>query len=211
MFDADGRPIHADALDWTERLALPEDVGDEVFLLMNDADDHTIISGVDLDEDRIILPDALPVTPTVEPTATLQVEPTATPEIEATPTVAPSAEPDMVILYDAETLDVVNASGDLADWRALEFVGTITYPFTQWERVTVFPLGELPANNCLQIRSIVLEGPVEVPESCGWVRSLIQVPADKLFWTQGDFEVRRNGATLATCVANAGRCEVVLP
>jgi hypothetical protein len=209
LFDADGRPVHGEKLDWAEKLAVPEDAGDEVFVLLNDDDDHTVISPVRLDEDTVILPPELLATP--EPTATpvVEIEATATPEVEAT--AAPSTEPDIVILYTADTLDVVNVSGDVADWRAMEFVGVIRYPFTQWERVTIFPLGELPANHCLQIRSIPIEGPVVVPDVCGWVRSLIQLPVDQIFWAMGDFQVRRNDATLATCTASAGRCEVVLP
>ncbi len=230
LFDADGRPVHEEALDWTEKLAVPTNAGNEIYLLLNDADDHTVISPIDLDEDLVVLPAALMATvaqePTSEPTAVPTEMPvdsgdtttetpadTASPPATDTETVEEppvEAEPSLRILYNSDTLDVINVSGEVADWRVLEFVGTIDYPFTQWERVTVFPLGEFPANHCLQIRSTTITGAVEVPETCSWVRSLIQLQPDRLFWALGDFEVRRNGATLATCEANAGMCDVVL-
>ena len=224
LFDADGRPINEEGFDWAETIAAPTDAGNEVFLLINDAENHTIISPIHLAEDTVILPEALLAAATPQPTVEAIAAPTdepetmATPEpsvepTEETPTEVPlvAGEPDLRILYTNDTLSVLNISGDVADWRGLEFVGTIDYPFTNWERVTVFPLGAFPANHCLQIRSVSLTGAVEVPETCGWVRSLIQLGPDRLFWALDNFEVRYNGSTLATCEVNAGVCEVALP
>jgi hypothetical protein len=102
-------------------------------------------------------------------------------------------------------------SGTTADWRTLEFAGTINYPFTQWTKVTEFPLDALPVRHCLQIRSQGVSGDVVKPDDCGWVRSLITVGADRVFWQQAPFDVKRNGAVLATCQPTASVCAVDLP
>jgi hypothetical protein len=36
------------------------------------------------------------------------------------------------------------------------------------------------------------------------------LPSER-FWLEGTFAVRQNGETIATCEADAGRCEVDLP
>jgi hypothetical protein len=229
IFDADGKPVWDAPVDWEGLVILPENVGDAVYLLLTDGE-HEVISPVSLSTDRIILPDFLPppvvvaAEPTAQPTATPTVtpeppepevstsEPTAaaTSTPEATPTPTTAAQPDLRIIYSDDTLDVLNISGNTVDWRALSLVGTIDFPFAQWQRVADFPLDALPANHCLQIRSNTITSEVILPESCRWVRSLIEINPQRLFWTQGPFEVRRNGATLATCESDAGVCEVVL-
>jgi hypothetical protein len=237
LFDADGRPLSDEPQDWTETITIPEAAGDEVFILASDGE-HQILNAVDLNTDQAITPGHIPsiiadavteqqpeieatpeeVKPTslpIEPTVVAaEVEPTAVP-VEPTlvlvPTTVPAAEPDLLILYNNDTLDVMNISGAPLDWSALSFEGAISFPFTQWSRVTEIPLTAIPVNHCTQIRSVTVAGGVVVPDGCRWVRSLIQINADRLFWTQGTFDVRLNGNTLVTCQPGAGVCEVDLP
>jgi hypothetical protein len=116
---------------------------------------------------------------------------------------------DLRLEYSGDTLDIINVSGAPADWTGLVLSGAITFPFTQFASVVDMPLDALPANHCVQIRDSSLSGAVVLPEGCGWVRSLIQVNATRLFWNE-PFQVLQDGATLATCEPSAGVCEVAL-
>lgn len=238
LFDADGRPLSDEPVDWAETITVPAAAGDEVFILASDGE-HQVLSAVDLDADRAIVPGHIPVlvadavtgaqpqaviTATVEaikPTSlpleptvvATEVQPTAVPT-QAEPTAVPTVmapEPDLLILYTRDTLDVLNVSGVEVDWSALSFEGAISFPFTQWARVTEIPVNAMPANHCTQIRSGALTGAVVVAEGCRWVRSLIQINPDRLFWTQSPFDVRLNDSTLVTCQPGAGVCSVSLP
>ncbi|HLV37191.1 MAG TPA: CAP domain-containing protein [Spirillospora sp.] len=223
VFDSVGRPIYDEPIDWTQRISVPVEAGDAVYILSSDGE-HSVISPVDLSRDRAILPVA--TVPTEAPVVTTE----AAPEIAATPTTAPviqptmtpvvvatdlvpqpDEQPDLLILYSNDTLDVLNVSGATADWRTLAFHGTIDFPFTHFTRVTQFPLEALPNRHCLQIRSQTISGDVVKQENCSWVRSLITVSPDRLFWAQGPFEVQHNGLTITTCEPGAGVCVVDLP
>lgn len=215
VFDSSGRPLYDAPIAWTERLAVPADAGEAVFILSTDGE-HEVLSPVDLSRDQVLLPgEAEPEAPAVvvEATPLPGAQPTEAPQVEATTIPEPEViiQPDLLILYSGDTLDVLNVSGAAADWRALELVGTITFPFTQWTKVTQFPLDALPARHCLQIRSQGVSGEVVKPEDCAWVRSLITVGVDRVFWAQGPFTVQRNGAVLAQCEPGAGVCAVDLP
>lgn len=234
LFDSAGRPLSDKPVAWADKITVPADAGDTVYILSSDGE-HEVLSAVNFATDRVILPGFMPTpeappatstptaTPTLRPTATravvgptqtpTQIVPTSTPQPTATPTATepPVDMPEIRILYTRDTLDVVNISGGVSDWTGLELVGAITFPFSQFTRVTDFPLNALPANHCLQIRDVTLSGNVVVPSGCRWVRSLITVLPDRIFWTKAPFDVRRNGVTLATCQPNADVCDVNLP
>jgi uncharacterized protein YkwD len=215
VFDRDGRPLYDAPQPWTPKLTVPVEAGDAVYILSSDGQ-HTVISPVDLQRDRAILPDEAPA-PAATPVP-LAAVPSATPAAAAQPgaaaTVIPPAaavEADLLVVYSKDTLDVLNVSSKAADWRALNLHGTIDFPFSQWSRVADFPLEALPNRHCLQIRSGAVRGDVIKPDNCGWVRSFIQVSADRVFWAQGPFEVRLNDVVLATCQPGVGVCAVDLP
>ncbi|MBZ0302227.1 MAG: hypothetical protein K8J31_20935 [Anaerolineae bacterium] len=238
MFDDSGRPLYDAPIDWAQKITVPDDAGDAVYILSTDGT-HEVLSAVDLQQDAVILPEsavAAQATPLVAPTATpvpiiqptslpTQVAATPQPQPQNQPTAVPTAtvvvvptmvpesvvQPDLVIQYSKDTLNVMNVSGRVLDLSALSLVGTVTFPFTQWTKVTTFPLDALPTRHCLQIRSQAVSGDVVKPENCGWVRSLITVNPDRLFWAQGSFEIQRIGQTLATCEPDAGTCGVTLP
>ena len=233
LYDSDGRPLSSES--WSAKIDVPADAGSALYILMSDGK-HQVLSPVNLTTDRIILPDYLPVAESPEvaivPTAAAtevptevptQVAPTTAPQASATPApteIAPTATatieatavpetPDVRIEYNADTMTIMNVSGGAADWSGLEFVGSISFPFTQFSRVADFPLSVLPAKHCLQIRDVRITGSVVAPNSCSWVRSLVQISTSKIFWTL-PFDVRRNDQIIATCAAEAGVCEFKL-
>lgn len=225
VFDSSGRPIYDEPLAWTEKLAVPVDAGDSVFILSSDGN-HEVLSAVDLSDDHVILPDSIEPEPTALPPtqapAAEQTAVAATPAPTMMPTMTPVpviteeppssvAQPDLLIMYSNNTLDVINVSAEPLDLRTLEIDGVIDFPFTQFTRVTDFPLEALPTRHCLQIRSQGVSGDVVKQDTCNWVRSLITVSPDRIFWAQAPFEVQRNGLTIATCQPNASVCAVDLP
>src|SRR5690606_36178088 len=162
-------------------------------------------------EARLVTTEAAPEI-AAPPTTAPVIQPTMTPVVVATDLVPqPDEQPDLLILNSNDTLDVLNVSGATADWRTLAFHGTIDFPFTHFTRVTQFPLESLPNRHCLQIRSQTISGDVVKQENCSWVRTLITVSPDRLFWAQGPFEVQHNGLTITTCEPGAGVCVVDLP
>src|SRR5690606_22026959 len=110
------------------------------------------------------------------PQTAVPTTPTTTPVPVIVPTTAPTdaeVQPDLLILYTRDTLDVLNVTAGEADWRLLELDGTVNFAFTQFTRVAQFPLEALPSRHCLQIRSQSVTSDVVKPEGCNWVRSLV--------------------------------------
>ena len=226
LFDSAGRPLSDETVAWAEKITLLDSVGDTLFILSSDGE-HQVLSAVNLDTDMAILPGYLPsqvdapvvaaaptATPMPQPSPTAVAdEPTATPQpaVEATATPAPVVDPDIRIVYTGDTLDVMNVSGSTADWQGLELIGARTFPFSLFSSVADFPISALPAGHCLQIRSTSISGLVNMPDGCGWVRSLVTLGPDRLFWSAAAFDVVLNGNTLATCSVEAGVCDVALP
>lgn len=224
MFDADGQPLFSEPQPWSPELTIPEGAGDTVYLLMSDGEKE-VLSRINRETDSVITMESL-LEPEAEPVVD---EPTATPEPpqddvtdaeeeptdEATPepTIEPTPEPvinqpEILITYSTDTMNILNVSGDVADWQTLELQGVVSVPFTQFTRVMDLDLSAIPDRHCVQIRSTSVSGDVVLPESCRWMRSLVTVQADRLIWRVGDFEVFRNGASIASCSASESVCEV---
>lgn len=230
MFNDDGLPLFDEPQPWSPLIEIPEDAGDNVYLLMSDGT-HQVLTRVNRETDQIIMmssltepePTEIPSTPDTEVVTdddTISEDASAeTPSEEATPepTVVPTVEPtsmpevdqpDMLIVYTADTLDALNVTGANADWQNIELNGVITVPFTQFTKFTDLDLSAVPDRHCVQIRSGDITGDVTKQESCRWVRSLVTVQPDRLFWLAGDFQVIRNGSPIATCYAADSVCEV---
>lgn len=112
---------------------------------------------------------------------------------------------------DDRMLTALTIASRPLDLGELGLAGAASVPFTAWARVADFRLEALPPNHCLQARSVLETGPVALPAGCRWVRSLLTLQPDKLFWATDDFEVTAGGAALAWCDRDAGQCAVDLP
>ena len=216
LFDSEGRPLTDGPVAWSETLDVPQNAGDVLYVLLSDGE-HLTLSVVNLSRDQVILPGTY--TEAAQPTeaapqTAVPTTPTTTPVPVIVPTAVPTdieVQPDLLILYTRDTLDVLNVTAGEADWRLLELDGTVDFAFTQFAQVAQFPLEALPSRHCLQIRSQSVISDVVKPEGCNWVRSLVTVGADRVFWAQGPFEVQYNGVTVATCEPDAVVCAVDLP
>lgn len=223
LFDAAGRPLTSDWQTWASTVALPAaaSTGDKVYVLYSDGN-HEALSEVNLSQDVALLPDdggVVAVAPTVVPTTQAappaETEVTAPPAPTETEVPAPTpipADPDILLLYNGDTINLLNVSGGPLDVTGLEIgSGDNALPVSKFARVADIALSELPNNHCVQARDVRIQGMVDKPESCSWVRSLLYIVPDDLFWGMGDFIVQREGVPLATCSVNAGQCPVALP
>ncbi len=231
LFDADGRPL-TEWVEWQGTIQIPEGAGDKVFVLYSDGDVNTITE-VNLVSDAVILPGYIPeLEPTLAslPTATSVPLSTNTPEptdeaVDAAPVVstntpqssAPTSTPELtgaevLLIYDNLSLTVLNATDGLIDIRGLELTdGETTVPIERWSVTSDVPLDAFPSGGCLQVWSWAETYTPNQPDECRARWSVLNLSPERLFWLAGTFEVRLNGATLATCETGMGRCEVDLP
>lgn len=219
LFDADGRPLAEDWQPWTLTLPVPDNAGDRLFVLYSDGRNEAM-SEVALAAAPVVVaaaPTDTPTPTTTPPAAeaeatiiTAEPQPTATDSATATesPTATATPQPDLLLVYPGASLTIVNTSGGPLDLTGFSLESNISLPFTQWLRVSDFPLDALPDGHCVQVRPTTQTGEVEMAGGCGWVRSLINVQPDRVFWRITDFTVQANGQTLATCSVAAGQCAV---
>jgi hypothetical protein len=122
------------------------------------------------------------------------------------------SNPDLILMYDDQSLTVYNSASKTVDLTGFS-VGSASsrVSIDSWTAVASFDRTAFPAANCLEVRLINSEAPAY--SKCRFVRSVIELSAIKLFWTQSTFTVTRGfkgGATLATCNPTAKRCDVKL-
>jgi uncharacterized protein YkwD len=236
LFDSEGRPLSQDWLAWQPTLPLPSNPGDRVFVAYASGTLQSITE-VRLDTDIVLLPGVqLPaVTSTPSPAPTRSPTPTALPPTApsaattrvpsatspavstpvATPTVAlsPTAQQDILLVYDSHSLALVNTSGHTLDLTSLVLVqGSTTLPVTSWATAYLnVPLTAFPARDCLQVWSWTEPSALKPPAACRIQRAVLNLAPDRLFWTKADFQVRSGDTTLGTCHVGAGQCGFALP
>jgi hypothetical protein len=219
LFDADGRPLSEDWLPWSETLAVPENAGNTLFVLYSDGENEAL-SMVNLATDVVLLPgSATVIVPPAQAAAADTTREDQPPLEEAV--VAPQesvvgaslvVDVDIRIVYTANTLNIINASGEPLDMDGITLSGSgQSLPLEQFTRVADFSLAGVPNNHCVQARDSTISGDVVLPGGCSWARSLLYVNPANLFWGAGDFTVQRGEVVLATCRMDAGMCEVDVP
>jgi uncharacterized protein YkwD len=146
---------------------------------------------------------SVPTTVPVQPT---RVSPTSV------PTNTPLPQAKLAIVYDKSALFVVNVSSRTLDVASLELFNTVrTLRFNAWAQFSSAALTSRPPGACLQVYGWKERNIPNPPAECKQVVSIVNIASDRLFWTAGDFALRRSGDNpLVTCPASAGRCEVVL-
>ncbi|NWF68459.1 MAG: hypothetical protein HXY40_05185 [Chloroflexi bacterium] len=146
-------------------------------------------------------------TPLGTPAPTLT--PSATPTRAASPT--PTPVPAGVLLLYTSRLFTLIPTGNV-DISDLSFRGgSLTFNVSLWADVSQgINLSALPAANCLQIWQRDA-GDFLAPPACSYVRSVVFLAQDRLFWTSGSFDVLNNEQVVQTCETRAGQCAVTLP
>lgn len=136
---------------------------------------------------------------------------TALPQAQPPASSGGAVGPDLTILYSQEGAAVINTSGRQLDLTGISFSGTDgVLNISAWDNgFLTAPLSVFPPNDCLQVWDVNASQQT-VPNICETRHAWVAVNDSGDFW-RGTFSVARSGVVLATCQANAGRCEVMLP
>lgn len=241
LFDADGRPLSSDWLNWQPELPLPEVAGEELFVEYTDADNVVTLAEVSFEEGDEVLPlmtaqpsatprpiQAATSTPlpsaTAQATRSLSATPQPTQRVPAASSTATtqvvagapttSSTGNMLLLYDARSFTLLNSSQAPLNVRELTFQSTsgALFRVTSWETQWLSgSLTALAASDCLQAWSWQETSTLTPPSRCRQRRSVLTLSPTALFWKLGDFEVRLADRVLAVCSATATQCEVAVP
>jgi uncharacterized protein YkwD len=206
LFDGMGRPIQDDWIPWTPTIELPNNVGDQAFVLYTDGNVE-VMSRVDLERDIIVLPGYYPPP---DPELLLQLTPQAT----AAPTFTPEPpRPELLIVYDNRSLTIINQSRRALNLGFIELEGeNFTLPMSWWSDVGNANIYQFPAGDCVQTWSGGEFNSPRKPSECRVLRSgRSNMRPNQLFWTTGNFDVLQDGEVVATCEVGARLCEVDLP
>ncbi len=158
-------------------------------------------------------------TPTDEPTNTAAPtdtnEPTATIEEAPVSLLGNASAAPVLLIYDANSLFLLNQSGDNADVSGLSFVQVdssgreMEFEGRLWNGGSR-PTTALPNETCFQVYKNTAADVPEPPDACRARHSFRAVSSPRWFWisatSEATFEVRREGEVLATCEIAAGEC-----
>jgi hypothetical protein len=226
FLDSDHQPV-SDWTAWELIIPLPTDMGEEFYVEYRDADEHQTEAAVTIparwssfdteqEEVEVVAESTRPsggglIFATNTPLGAPTSQPSITPTLPL-PTATPSPEPsNVLLLYNARLFTLVPL-GDFVDISSMSFRSDdFDFEVADWEAVgDDLNLSALPANNCLQIWQRDA-GDFTAPAQCSYVRSVIFLAQNRLFWTQGSFEVLVDDEPVATCQAEDGQCSVSLP
>jgi hypothetical protein len=205
-------------LPYSPAVPLPE-VGPTFAVALTDGT-QTVITEVRATENVAWLPDLIlaivPPTATPEPTASATEAPSVTPTGAATATLPPPTPTagltsSLLIVYDENSITLINTSGQVMDFSQLALVGeSVTLLVSRWQQFMLsLPLTEFPAGYCIQAWPNGLPDP-GLAGGCKVRASTMYLKPEEMLWTS-DFEVRLGDEVLTTCSASAGRCEVDIP
>ncbi len=141
-----------------------------------------------------------------------------TPPDTVVPTSAPPVDvggiADVRFIYDAESLALVNVSGQVLDLTALVFESDSgVMSATRWgTEFLTQPLYMFPPGDCLQVWGLdTVDLPVK-PDECEFRHAWIAIGDEARFWVNtSTFRVRHGAELLTTCEVWAGVCDVRLP
>jgi hypothetical protein len=202
LFDSDGRPLTDDWTPFQAKIPIPDNAGDSLYVLYSDGQ-HEVMDSVSLLERDTPLPDYADAwQPAVAAVPTL---------VLPTPTPTPAPIPHIRIVYDDRSLTLFNTSPANANVTELELVSGENVQAVADLNAGFLrgPLRALPAYNCLHITRIGSRAGLP-PNYCRY-SSTTTLPAAQLFWTSGDFQVRRGEMPIADCRQVDGTCEFDLP
>lgn len=219
IFDGQGKAL-TKSTPWSQSITLPKGLTGNIFVLYTNGTYQSVT--------EVALPGGVPdassggqpvaAVPTATPQTSTETEvvtevPTEVPADQPTATpVPPTATPKpqnvtLILIYDQQGLIIYNNSGkkmDLSKFSVGSGVGKVS--IDSFSKVAPVPTGAFPAGHCLQI-TYNGQDPT-VPGDCKAVRAQIILNPNNVFWKTGTFEVKIGSTVLATCTADAGRCEI---
>lgn len=205
LFDADGKPLTDDWMAWQSTLPIPANAGDHLFVLYDDGAVQ-VMSEVSLEGIALEPPQ---VVEAAQPTAVPTTQP-ATPQTSSDQPSAPVTSPDVLLIYNNDTLTLLNVSTQNIDLSSLDVEGSgITLATTRWTSVAEVPLNDFPPGHCLMVQASGED--ITMPTGCSWLRSVITMSPVQFFWIGSKFDVRAGGQVLATCEPGKPDCGVKLP
>ncbi len=141
-----------------------------------------------------------------------------TPVDNVVPTSAPPVDvggpADIRLIYDAESLALVNVSGHVLDLTALAFESDSgVMSASRWNTEFLSrPLNAFPTGDCLQVWGLEMVNLPVKPDECEYRHAWIAVGDEARFWVNiATFRARRGAELLATCEVWAGVCDVHFP
>jgi hypothetical protein len=146
------------------------------------------------------------------PEPTLVPSPTLLPTATVPPTSAPPQDVDALLTWSDTALMLTNISGTSLDLRMLSFTGSIrSVDMTFWAQGNPsLDLSAFPPDTCAGFRPLAY--PDAPPLAPGCTDLAAWYSADIVhFWEGQSFDVRYNGAVIATCPTSDGQCGIDLP
>ncbi|MEO8611707.1 MAG: protein kinase [Chloroflexota bacterium] len=152
--------------------------------------------------------------PPSTPGASVAVFPTNSSDVNAAPTADDSAEKQVLLRYDGNSLVLLNRSQQDVDVSGLTYVQTaingddLIFESRFWAGGSR-PTSDLPGGNCFEVLKDTDVGTVgPPPDYCGKRHAWARVSVVRWFWLSDDpnvtFEVRRGDAVLAICPVSTG-------
>ncbi len=210
LFDADGRPLDSDWETWQPEMRLPVEAGSSLYVEYLDESGVMVLAPVSLTGATVPAaaatqnPTAAPtLAPTMMPTATTPLQvvsdnvaatPTHAAGVAATPvpaTAVPTSAPtatlagvattNVLLVYDAKSLTLLNSTLRPINMSGVVFVGqTSTFAAarwsTQWLSGTLTALG---GNNCLQVWSWQEKNALDKPTRCQSRRGVLTIAPEQ--------------------------------
>jgi hypothetical protein len=151
----------------------------------------------------VLIPTDRPMTDT--PTSAPTEIPATVIPTDIPPTAAPTAVPNVTLFYDQDSFTIYNMTSSRISLEGIVFKG----PDVSWN---ISPFGgsmkSLPSSKCLRLRDATV-GNRTPPAECGGTNyAFLEIGPTAIFWRNQYFDVVRDGAVLATCQFDAGKCEI---
>lgn len=202
LFDSDGRPLTDGWMPWQSKMPIPDNAGENLFVLYSDGT-HEVLDEVSLLERDSPLPEyEIAWLPTATPMPTVNAP---------TPTPTPPPVPHIRVVYDDRSLTIYNTMFTPANLTGVQLVaGNTTFSVSNLNAGFLRgSVRSLPAYNCLHVTRIGSRAGTP-PSECRY-SSTTTIPASQLFWTTSDFQIRRGDTLIVECAFTASSCEFDLP
>jgi hypothetical protein len=146
--------------------------------------------------------------PTNIPTSTATL--TSEPVLLSMPTSAATPVPNILLMYDDVSFTLLNQTSGVFSLEGVVFRSSAG----EWDAAEWGPslYNRVPSGMCLRLRDASV-GQRQPPQPCvNQIYGLIETQGNTLFWIGVEqFDVIKNGTTIATCIISQGSCPIYVP